>query len=303
MSSAAEFCPPGLSPHERSRPCASPSSPTCTATVWPSTLSWPTSSAIPPTRSVCLGDAIQGGPQPAETVARLRELGCPVVMGNADAWLLSGEATGSEATSAAQEAVAPGRSRGSPPPTAPSSPASSRRSPCRWRATATCSASTARPHSFDDIILPETPEEDVTRLLGRVRRPPSCAAATPTCNRCAAWATASSSTPAASASPTTATSPTRASTLDPWAEYAVLTAEIRAVAVGIPPRPLRRGRAAGRATGRRAPPPGNHLRPLWARIPPDLSTLPAAPEPPGLGLGRARNPRHQKGRGYTDWTV
>ena len=37
--------------------------------------------------TVCLGDAIQGGPQPAETVARLRELGCPVVMGNADAWL------------------------------------------------------------------------------------------------------------------------------------------------------------------------------------------------------------------------
>lgn len=41
---------------------------------------------------VCLGDAIQGGPQPAQVVARLRELACPVVMGNADAWLLSGEA-------------------------------------------------------------------------------------------------------------------------------------------------------------------------------------------------------------------
>ena len=39
---------------------------------------------------VCLGDAIQGGPQPKETVERLRALNCPVVMGNADAWLLSG---------------------------------------------------------------------------------------------------------------------------------------------------------------------------------------------------------------------
>jgi predicted phosphodiesterase len=39
---------------------------------------------------ICLGDAIQGGPQPAETVARLRELKCPVVMGNADAWLITG---------------------------------------------------------------------------------------------------------------------------------------------------------------------------------------------------------------------
>ncbi|HEX9441554.1 MAG TPA: metallophosphoesterase, partial [Roseiflexaceae bacterium] len=46
---------------------------------------------------VCLGDAIQGGAQPAETVARLRDLGCPVVMGNADAWLLTGEETGAEA--------------------------------------------------------------------------------------------------------------------------------------------------------------------------------------------------------------
>jgi len=45
---------------------------------------------------VCLGDAIQGGPQPAEVVQNLRALNCPVVMGNADAWLLSGEETGDE---------------------------------------------------------------------------------------------------------------------------------------------------------------------------------------------------------------
>ena len=47
-----------------------------------------------PDRLVCLGDAIQGGPQPAQVVRRLRELQCPVVMGNADAWLLTGEGTG-----------------------------------------------------------------------------------------------------------------------------------------------------------------------------------------------------------------
>lgn len=39
---------------------------------------------------VCLGDAIQGGCQPRETVLRLRSLAIPIVMGNADAWLLSG---------------------------------------------------------------------------------------------------------------------------------------------------------------------------------------------------------------------
>jgi len=52
-----------------------------------------------PDRLVCLGDAIQGGPQPALVVRRLRELHCPVVMGNADAWLLTGQETGDEAIS------------------------------------------------------------------------------------------------------------------------------------------------------------------------------------------------------------
>lgn len=45
---------------------------------------------------VCLGDAVQGGPQPAEVVQRLRRLACPVVMGNADAWLISGKETADE---------------------------------------------------------------------------------------------------------------------------------------------------------------------------------------------------------------
>jgi predicted phosphodiesterase len=38
---------------------------------------------------VCLGD-VALGPQPAETVARVRALGCAVVMGNWDAWVLEG---------------------------------------------------------------------------------------------------------------------------------------------------------------------------------------------------------------------
>src|SRR5712691_7120721 len=42
---------------------------------------------------VCLGDALQGGSQPAETLVRLRDLNCPVVMGNADAWLITGQHT------------------------------------------------------------------------------------------------------------------------------------------------------------------------------------------------------------------
>ena len=41
-----------------------------------------------PDRVVCLGDVAATGPQPRAVIARLRQLGCPVVMGNADAWLL-----------------------------------------------------------------------------------------------------------------------------------------------------------------------------------------------------------------------
>ncbi|SRR5579875_825947 len=37
-----------------------------------------------PEHIVCLGDVAQEGPQPHETIARLRELGCPVIMGNTD---------------------------------------------------------------------------------------------------------------------------------------------------------------------------------------------------------------------------
>ncbi len=37
---------------------------------------------------VCLGDVAIFGPQPRATLARLRELACPVVMGNTDAWAL-----------------------------------------------------------------------------------------------------------------------------------------------------------------------------------------------------------------------
>jgi len=39
------------------------------------------------------GDMIQGGPQPHETVQLLREMKCYTVMGNSDAWLMSGVET------------------------------------------------------------------------------------------------------------------------------------------------------------------------------------------------------------------
>ena len=38
--------------------------------------------------AVCLGDVVQGGTQPAQTLDRLAALGCETVLGNADAFLL-----------------------------------------------------------------------------------------------------------------------------------------------------------------------------------------------------------------------
>ena len=49
-------------------------------------------------RLVCLGDVAALGPQPAEVVARLRELGCPSVLGNVDAWLLDRSTLDADAT-------------------------------------------------------------------------------------------------------------------------------------------------------------------------------------------------------------
>src|SRR6478736_4290910 len=113
----------------------------------------------PTDQVVCLGDAIQGGAQPAETVARLRGLTCPVVMGNADAWLLTGQETGGGPVTEKQLAVREWSlsqlssddiefSRG-------------------FRPTVEIELDAARsllcfhgsPRSFDDIILPETPED------------------------------------------------------------------------------------------------------------------------------------------------
>jgi predicted phosphodiesterase len=118
---------------------------------------------------VCLGDAIQGGPQPAEVVARLREIACPVVMGNADDWLLTGEETGAEdipdtrllkmndvrtwmLEQLSEEDKALIRS---------------------FRPTVEIPLGTGRnllcfhgsPNSFDDIILPTTAEEEFQELL------------------------------------------------------------------------------------------------------------------------------------------
>jgi putative phosphoesterase len=116
---------------------------------------------------VCLGDALQGGSQPSETLARLRELNCPVVMGNADAWLISGQQT-----SEGEE------------------PSEQQRAVRDWSLAQLSEGDVAfiqqfrftfeipleggkkllcfhgSPRSFDEIILPGTPDDVVRQYLG-----------------------------------------------------------------------------------------------------------------------------------------
>ena len=118
---------------------------------------------------VCLGDAIQGGPQPSTVVARLRDLGCPVVMGNADDWLLTGQESGAEPISEerrkkldagrlwslAQLSEADCAFIRSFQPTVAIALGDERRLLCYH----------GSPQSFDDVILPTTPDEAVRGLL------------------------------------------------------------------------------------------------------------------------------------------
>jgi predicted phosphodiesterase len=117
-------------------------------------------------RGVCLGDAIQGGAQPAQAVARLRALDCPIVMGNADAFMLSGESAGAEPTTTLMNRVREWSLSqlsdedrafiGSFVPTVEIALEGGHRLLCFH----------GTPGSFDEVIFPHTPEEEVRGYLG-----------------------------------------------------------------------------------------------------------------------------------------
>jgi predicted phosphodiesterase len=114
---------------------------------------------------ICLGDAIQGGAQPAETVRRLRDLACPVVMGNADAWMLTGVQTGDEPFTEMQERVRQWSLAHLSPDDQATIGA--------FMPTVTLPLSVDRqlfcfhgsPASFDEVLLPSTPLADFRRAL------------------------------------------------------------------------------------------------------------------------------------------
>src|SRR4051812_7758208 len=176
-------------------------------------------------RVVCLGDAIQGGPQPAETVQRLRELGCPVVMGNADAWMLTGvDIHGAENVSQQQLDVrewslsqlseADKEFIASFQPTVDIPLESSRRLLCFH----------GSPASFDEVILPETPEEEFQQMLGAHTGAIMCGGHThlQQIRRIGDYFFFN---PGSVGVAFNRNQPEEGFRLDPWAEYAVLTSE------------------------------------------------------------------------------
>lgn len=113
---------------------------------------------------VCLGDVAQGGPQPSRVIHRLQELGCPVVMGNTDAWLLDATALGEEVGQATIEVREWSVSQLSPEqidfmrsfqPTVEMSLGDGR----------TFLGFHGSPRSYDEVILPETSEDEFRSML------------------------------------------------------------------------------------------------------------------------------------------
>jgi putative phosphoesterase len=187
-------------------------------------------------RIVCLGDAIQGGPQPAQVVSRLRELGCPVVMGNADAYLITGMVTGNEETSEERERMLAAVREWSLAqlsaddrlfiqgfhPTVEMALEAGRRLLCFH----------GSPASFDDVMLPDTPHEQLFRFLGEYRANVLCGGHTHVQYvRRLGSDSRFFFNPGSVGLAYSHHQPDRTFHADPWAEYAVLTSEGERIAL------------------------------------------------------------------------
>jgi predicted phosphodiesterase len=114
---------------------------------------------------VCLGDALQGGCQPAEVFALMRRLDCPTVLGNADAFVLDETAGAEEPTERQLDIREWTRAQLGKEGLAYVE---------TFRPTLTVPIGGGRellafhgsPDSYDDVILPHLEEDEFRRLLG-----------------------------------------------------------------------------------------------------------------------------------------
>ena len=174
--------------------------------------------------TVCLGDAIQGGPQPTETVERLRALGCPIVMGNADDWLLTADDSGPEPVTEKQLVVREWQlSRLSE---------EDRAFIATFQPTVELPLDDGRallcfhgsPTSFNDVILPDMPNDDFKAMLSPYTGRALCGGHTHM-QQVRRLGPLFFFNPGSVGVAVDQYQPEDAFYLDPWAEYAILTSD------------------------------------------------------------------------------
>ncbi|HZS24512.1 MAG TPA: metallophosphoesterase family protein [Gaiellaceae bacterium] len=117
-------------------------------------------------RAVCLGDAVQGGDQPREVLDRLAELGWPVILGNADDFLLDVPEHAPEEITEAQLAKREWTLAQLDGPHLEQIRAFAPTLDLELDDGLTLRAFHGSPTSYDDVVLPDTPDAQVERLLG-----------------------------------------------------------------------------------------------------------------------------------------
>ena len=123
----------------------------------------------PVDRWVCLGDTIQGGPQPVEVTERLRELGCPVIIGNADAEVLDPASTNESLRTVSEWTAA---KLGSQRLDFIRTFVPTHEVDLGNAGSLLCFHGT--PRSFDEVLLPETPADELRDGLGDTAAPVMC---------------------------------------------------------------------------------------------------------------------------------
>jgi predicted phosphodiesterase len=116
---------------------------------------------------VCLGDALQGGPQPRQCLERLGALGCPIVLGNADAFLIDLDPAAEPAT---EEQLEVARWTQSELGTDGIEQIRAFQPTVRLELGGgpTLLAMHGSPASFNEILLPSTPEEETRAAIADV---------------------------------------------------------------------------------------------------------------------------------------
>jgi predicted phosphodiesterase len=115
---------------------------------------------------VCLGDAVQGGDEPCEVLDRLARLGWPVLLGNADAFLLEVPSDSPEPLTQAHLDKRDWTLAQLGPSHLAQIRAFVPTLDVEFDDGMMLRAFHGSPHSYDDVLLPDTPDGQFERLLG-----------------------------------------------------------------------------------------------------------------------------------------